>query len=301
MVTPAELAALTEPELLQHVIEGGGRLLEKAKQRLAAVGDLEDDPRWSAPLPLRFEPHLAVMFLGCIDAFAVGAQILGDRATQQAFGSLRFQMESFALINWLTEPSDPQARQDRSYMLTCDQIRRWQRLLIEDARRDRNRDAIDAAKHAREWGRRLREITAEDGVGELERPPRRMELFRDFGPKSGYPMFSLLSELGSHPGAAGNTLFSVRPDTRKISYDMSGSWVARAFFVSVGVVYLCHTCEVVGKVLGWDDWVDETARPTYNAAAPFVYEAMRRRQAERSPSILPRIETAEAAERHEGG
>jgi hypothetical protein len=85
---------------------------------------MTDDPRWEAPLPLRFEGQLASLFLGALDAFDTTARILRARASQQAFNGLQFQVETLALIRWMTEPVEPRGRQERAYRVLCGQITR---------------------------------------------------------------------------------------------------------------------------------------------------------------------------------
>jgi hypothetical protein len=102
--------ALSDAELIEAITEAGRKLWQCAKEGLAALGSVAEDPRWgSSPLPLRFELQLALLFLGALDAYDVVASLLRFRPSQQAFGGLRFQMESVAVIRWLVESDDPKA------------------------------------------------------------------------------------------------------------------------------------------------------------------------------------------------
>jgi hypothetical protein len=271
--TPSDL---TDEELLEAILTSGARLMDRARQKNAEMGSLTDDPRWEAPTPLRFEVQLASLFFGALDAFDVTAAILRRRASQQAFNGLRFQMETVPLIRWMSEPTEPGERQERAYRVLCGQITRYAKFLMEDAGRDR--DALQGVHAVRRWGERLREIAKQDGIEHLQRELGRRELFDKYFPKSGYPIFSMYSELGSHPGAFGNLLFSLRPESREINYDLGQALVARAFWSSAALVFLWQTCEAIAKALGWDDWLREVV-PIFNGAGPLMSETARRRNA----------------------
>jgi hypothetical protein len=144
--TPSDL---TDEELLEAILTLGGRLLHAARKKLAEMGSLTDDPRWKAPPALRFEIQLANLFIGAIDAFDVMTAILRRRPFQQAFNGMRFQMETVALIRWMTEPTEPQVPQERAYRVLCGQITRYARLLIQDAGRDR--EALQVVHAVRRW------------------------------------------------------------------------------------------------------------------------------------------------------
>jgi hypothetical protein len=277
-----DLEALSDRELLEGLAGSGEQLLTAAREQLAAMGDVPDDERWTdSPLPLRFELQMCVLFLGALDAYAATTHLLRARVSQQSFGSLRFQMESLALINWMTKSPDTAERRLRAYKVVCGQLTRWGKILKEDA--DKDRDALDGVHHIRNWARRLRQIAAEDGIHHLKQAPKVRELFgyldeKQLGSVSGHPMWSLLSELGSHPGAAGLTLFSVDPLSSKISYDMTGAEIPRANWITTSIVLLWQTCQSVSKGLGWEQWLLNDAGPAYAASAPLILEVRGRRE-----------------------
>jgi hypothetical protein len=185
-------------------------------------------------------------------------------------------METVALIRWMTEPTEPHQRQERAYRVLCGQITRYARFLMQDAGRDR--EALQGVHAVRRWGERLREIAKEDGIEHLQRELKRRELLERYVQGSGHPMFSMFSELGAHPSALGNLLFSLRPESREINYDVGQAVVARAFWCSAAIVFLWQTCEAMAKALGWDDWLKEVV-PIFNGAGPLMLEATRRRNA----------------------
>ena len=268
---------LSDLELLEAVVERGGRLDASAREKLAGVGPIRDDERWRAPLPLRFEAQLVLLFGGALDAYEVTAAILRDRALQQAFSGIRFLLETLAQIRWLVEPGGVRERQVRSYRLLYGQISRWAKLLKEDVAGEP--EAIQMIVPIETWEARLRELAREDGLQHLKPPPGRSHLLREYGPKSGYPVFSMLSELGAHPSAVGNLLFSLRPEDRTIDYRIDAAPVERAFWCAVAIVHLWQTCEGVAEFLGWNEWLTTEAGPIYNNAASVMDEATRRRRA----------------------
>ncbi len=87
----------------------------------------------------------------------------------------------------------------------------------------------------------------------------------------------MFSELGAHPSALGNLLFSLQAGSREVTY-VSQAVVARAFWCSAAVEFLWQTCEAVAKALGWDDWLKEVV-PIFNEAGPLMSEAVHRRNA----------------------
>ena len=270
---------MTDVELLHEVAEYGERLLSVAKDRQAAEGSITDDPRWASPLPLRFEVQLATLFLGALDAHEVTSNVLRNRASQQAFNGLRFQLETLALVRWLVKPTNATERQSRSYRIVYGQITRWRKLLTEDVAR--GADETDVVDRVNAWRERLRELAAEDNIT-LNVAPDRKYLFNNYVPESGYPTFSMYSELGAHPGAIGNTLFSMDLDSRNIAYTLGEAYVDRAFWLSASVVHLWNTCEIVAPILAWEDWLRDAATPLYVAAAPVMKEILDRRRGHNS-------------------
>jgi hypothetical protein len=147
--------------------------------------------------------------------------------------------------------------------------------LLKDAGKDR--DDLKGVHAIRDWGSHLREIATEDGIPHLKQQPSRAELF-NYGRTSNHPTFSMLSELGSHAGAAGSSLFMHTPGSGNVNYDLMGALVMRSFFLSSAIVYLWETYEAVSNAIGWTEWLDSDARPSHEEAAPLMAEALRRRQ-----------------------
>jgi hypothetical protein len=268
-------AKLSDAELLESISKSGLALLQTAQQQLAGLPSMQDDERWSGPpIPIRFEIQLAGLFMAALDAYDVTAGILRVRASQQAFSGLRFQLETLALIRWLVESSDPRERQHRAYKIVCGLITRWGKFLLADAGREQ--DALDGVRAVRTWGQRLREIANQDGIPRLKEPPRRADLLSKYGHESGHPTFSMLSELGSHPGNVGNLLFAWNPESTNVSYNLEGALAARAFWTSAAIVHLRQTCEVVSSAFGWEGWLAGEPTRIYLELAPLMAEALRR-------------------------
>lgn len=274
----------TDQQLLEELVKSGGELLKAGQQRLAALGDITDDPRWRAPIPVRFEQQVPVLFLGALDAGDATIRLLRARASQQAFHMLRFQIESIALIRWMAEPTDVAERQHRAYKVACGQVSQFGRFMMRDARQDRNRQALDAVRAVRDWGTHLREIAKEDGFPHLKQQPDAIELFKSLDDVAGYGNFSMYSEFGSHPGTAGNTFFALASRSEKISYDLQGATIERGFLAGTSTFYLWKTCEAVSGAMGWDEWLRSEAWPVYQPILPLLDESVRRRKASASGS-----------------
>lgn len=278
---PQPPPGLPDEELLEGIAEVGGRLLRTVKEKQAEVGSIRDDERWGGPIPLRFELQLATLFLGALDAYDITTGILRSRASQQAFNGLRFQLETLALIRWLVERPEPRERQKRSYRVLYGQISRWAKLLKEDTGGEPVASGV--VERVVAWQEQLRELAKQDGLNSPRSEPDRRYLFTEYVPESGYPTFSMYSELGAHPGALGNILFSLRPESRTIVYTLDESFVARAFWSAAAIVHLWQTCETVSACLGWDEWLTAQARPIYEEAALLMDEARKRRTDMSSP------------------
>jgi hypothetical protein len=275
---PREPSGLPDEKLLVDIVKAGGKLLRLARAQVSTIGPITDDSRWGAPFPLRFELQFALLILGALDAYDVATGTLRARASQQAFGTMRFQVETLVLMRWLMDSTDERERQVRAYRILCQQISRWGRLLMADAGKDPG--ALEVVHAIRQWGSHLRDLAKQDDIDLDVRLPKRDQLFEKYGQRSGgYPTFSMLSEMGSHPSAAGNILFSLRPDSRTINYTLEGAFVDRAFWCSAAIVHLWETLEVAIGFLGWTDWHESQARPAYERALPLMNEALKRRQA----------------------
>ena len=153
---------------------------------------------------------------------------------------------------------------------------------MQDAGEDR--EALEGVHEVREWGSRLRQIAEADGIPHLKEAPDRRARFemldkKRLGPSGGYATFSMLSELGSHPGAAGNTFLSMTRGSRRISYDFAGSVILRAHWVSTAIVLLWLVCEDMSDALGWDAWLGSAAKPACHSSLPLIMEVRRRYQA----------------------
>jgi hypothetical protein len=153
------------------------------------------------------------------------------------------------------------------------------KLLKEDVAGDP--DGAELVARSESYEKRLRELAREDGLQQLKAEPGRRHLFTEYVPESGYPTFSMFSELGAHPGAIGNVLFSMNAVNRTIEYTLDESFVDRAFWSSVAIVHLWQTCETVASCLDWGEWLEAEARPLNNEVAPFMDDARKRRQAAR--------------------
>lgn len=279
----APLRDLSDVELVRSIAQAGYKIWKCAMEQHETLGSVMDDPRWgSSPLPLRFELQLAVLSIGALDAYDVVASLLAARPSQQAFGALRYQMESVAVIRWLVEPNDQTERQHRAYRFLCGQLTRFGKFMLKDAGRDR--DALSVVRSARDWGRKLRRIAGEDGFPSLKGAPDRAVLWSRYMDEGAKPRFDMLSELGSHPGLTGLTLFAAEPGSSNLKHDLQGGHVERAFWIAVAIWQLWDVCESVSRGMDWTIWLSTELFPWYEAAEPLIEEAIRRHR-ERSSAF----------------
>ena len=265
---------LSDVDLVKSIADAGHKVWKSAMEQHATLGSITDDPRWSSPLPLRFELQLAVLSVGALDAYDVVASLLHARASQQAFGALRYQMESVAVIRWLVEPDDQRERQHRAYRFLCGQLTRYGKFTLKDAGRDR--EALSVVRSIRHSGRKLREIASQDGFPSLKAAPDRAVLWSRCMDERAKPRFDMLSELGSHPGLTGLTLFAVEPDSSNLEHDLQGGHVQRAFWIAAAIWQLREACEAVSRGMDWAAWLSTELLPRYEAVGPFIEETIRR-------------------------
>lgn len=279
-----QLRALSDEDLLRTLTRLGGKAVRTCQEKQAAAGSIADDPRWSSsPLPLRFQSQVHVLFLGALDAFDAVAALLDQRASQQAFGMIRFEAETLAMVRWLSEPADEETRTSRAYGTVEAQLERWQRVLERDAARGGPPDALDAPKRVEAVVMQLNQIAREDGYAEpLPRPPGRRQLFDNYLPESGWQSFAMYSELGSHPGAAGNLLFALDlQDSGKISFGLGGAFRQRAFWSGAALHFLLLVARQIASALDWNAWLESVMLRLVEEAAPYLNEAARRQGAAR--------------------
>lgn len=186
------------------------------------------------------------------------------------------------MIRWLIEPDDQKERQHRAYRFLCGQITRYTKLMLRDAGRDR--DALSVVRSARDWGRKLRQIAEQDGFPSLKGAPDRTVLWSRYMDEGAKPRFDMLSELGSHPGLTGLTLFAAEPDSSNLEHDLQSGHVQRAFWIAVAIWQLWQACEAVSRGMDWTTWLSTELFPRYEAGGPLIEEAIRRHR-ERSSAF----------------
>jgi hypothetical protein len=248
----AAVQDLSDAELVIAVAKAGHNLWKCTMDQLANLGSITDDPRWSSPFPLRFEAQLGILSVGAVDAYDVVASLLATRASQQAFGSLRYQMESFAVIRWLVEPDDQTERQHRAYRFLCGQIARQIRFLMKDS--GRGGDVLEVLRRAQDGDRKLRQIASQDGFPSLKEAPDRVVLLSRYLDEGAKARFEMLSEFGSHPGVTGLLLFAMEPGRLEQRHDLQGGHVQRAFWIAIAIWQLWDTCDAVSRGMGWAGW-----------------------------------------------
>jgi hypothetical protein len=70
----------------------------------------------------------------------------------------------------------------------------------------------------------------------------------------GYMFYSVLSNSGAHPGAAGSTAIYAKPGAGVIDYDFKGLHHVRAYWMAVDTQLYLDLGDLVEPVLGWPEW-----------------------------------------------
>jgi hypothetical protein len=200
------------------------------------------------------------------------------------------------LLRWLTEPSDAGERQRRAYQVVAGQQDRLVKFLRQDrdsppkgladkgsadpeVRNPAVTDDWDASKAVEGAERGLAELArlaSQDGYATLGKTPAREYLFNNYFPEGNYASFHMYSEMGSHPPGTVNILFAFDPDTGRTSFDLQAMWVDRAKWAAFSLRLMFMTCEIVGRGLGWEDWLRERIAPWTHDVAPLLEEVKRR-------------------------
>jgi hypothetical protein len=144
--------------------------------------------------------------------------------------------------------------------------------MLKDAGRDKA--ALSVVRSARDWGRHLRDLAAQDGFPSLKEAPK--DLLPRYLDERAKPRFDMLSEFGSHPGFTGFTLFAIQPGNSTVSHDLQGGHVERAFWSGVAIWQLWDACSAVSRGMAWEEWLSSEALPRYEACGPAIEEATRR-------------------------
>jgi hypothetical protein len=71
------------------------------------------------------------------------------------------------------------------------------------------------------------------------------------------------------------------PKSRVIDARFAGAFPDRAYWASVAYEIFAHTCDEVGRLRGWDSWLDTDVVALADAASPFLAEAGARWQQHR--------------------
>jgi hypothetical protein len=126
--------------------------------------------------------------------------------------------------------------------------------------------------------RTLRQIARDDRVQNVKESPDRRYLFNKYLKPTGYEVFSVLSELGSHAGFFHAVLFHLDPDSKQMDVNYGGGLVERAMWIASGFEFFGYTTDEVGKAFGWDDWLRDTVLPIVQRAAPSMRDVRARWQ-----------------------
>lgn len=230
-----------------------GRLLQDS---FARYGATIGDPRFPAAMPVTVRSHVLMMILQANDAYGLALLGLREQATASALAPIRNVAETYAYAKWLLESPDEKVRLGRAYRLTMDavdQLREQGRVLEKAAPRSEltAQAAPVLGTAARRMRSRLTGIAREDGVT-IAGKPRRSELLERYLPDpGGYLFYSLLSNVGVHPGAGRAQAFYGRPGKAVSDFDITGLQHVRAYWISVNIRLYLDLCDLVEPVLGW--------------------------------------------------
>jgi hypothetical protein len=212
--------------------------------------------------------------LGAQDALDVVVAVLRKRASQQALGGVRYLAETLVLARWLAQPDDPAQRRCRSYGITHGQLER----LIKSLRREAGKDPgaklvlADAETELAD----LKLLAAEDGIAHLRSAPDRPDLFGKHMPEPGYPLFSSLSELGSHPPGLGHLHFALQTEDRQVRIDLGAGHVHRAYWLALAYELFALIVVPVAVVVGpdtWREWMESEGLALKRATEDLRFEA----------------------------
>jgi hypothetical protein len=271
---------MDDDELLKQIVCHGGRLLLAVQHQHEQTFDpVSEDPRWHFPWPLSFDLQHRYLMTTALDAFDVTIGTLQKRASQQAFGAIRFVAEALATARWLCEPPGGSERQRRAYCLVLGGIKRTQNLIRNAPTGDPS--AASAGAQAAQMKEELMRVAREDGFTSLSASPDRRWLFTSYMPEMGYALFALLSELGSHPGPFGVLFYAMDPKSKVIDFSYTGAVPERAYWASMAYHLFTSLCAELGAVRGWHAWLDTEGVSLLDEASPLLLEAGRRWEARR--------------------
>ena len=244
------VSQLEDWELLDQAIKVAKLLATEAfGERLNVQDSPSEFAGWDdSTRPVRLELQLLVLARPAKDSLSWGATAALEELGPTTLGTLRFLVETAAIMAWLVEPPTPDARQRRSIELLNDQLARERRMLERIAERelDREKRAADQRSIDTLAGRAnfLVGLALEDDPGPLGRVPKRDEIFDRFaGSFGGYGFFSMVSEFGGHPGFALEALIEGQRQRNATIY--------RAYMVRGQLLAAREIVRILSQVFGW--------------------------------------------------
>lgn len=189
----------------------------------------------------------------------------------QGLGAVRFLAETLVTARWLGELTNDFERVRRARRTLLGSIERAGRL-GRHARPD-DVHAVEVIDQAKRMKDTLLEISKADGFAHLRFAADRKWLFDRYLGEIGYGMFALLSELGAHPGPLGILFFAMDPKSCVVDARFGGAFPDRAYWASIAYTMFAHICDELGRLRGWDSWLDNDVEALIDAASPFLAEA----------------------------
>ncbi len=257
---------MTDIQLRHAIFSVSRRLINIVGQWLmnSFDGRPVSEERFKWAMPTTVHGHVQMGFTSAHDSACLTAKGLELAASAAALGPIRDVAETTARLSWLLEPADDQARLGRAYGLMQHAINQDFQL-VDAMKRSANRlhRTLDPiwdmyAATADRNRERLAAIAAEDGVG-IEKLPPTTDLFELYlQDEGGYPLFSMLSNAASHPGASRPFLFYASPAKgMAVDFDFQEMHGLRAFWLSRSLQLHIALCWLVAPELNWPtDWTN---------------------------------------------
>jgi hypothetical protein len=252
--------------LMNDLAGQGQGLIGPYVEQLIAMGSLQDLDDWFWPYPARYEIQVRQLAIPCGDVLQWGLRALQIRYSGIGAVSARFLAETLALVRWLSIPTSPDARQERSFMVLKRELSRARGLFdkatrkatpgFKEALTDRTRDMEEAL-------RALDALVARLGVRDLKLPPDRPRMLDDvLEREGGYGFFAVASEFAGHPGFMHLNPFAVA-DTGRMDVNLGEMAPYRLFWAVTQVELFARLVKATGDALSWDGWFEDYGRRSW--------------------------------------
>ena len=228
--------------------------LGKAAAELVRLADpvrSPDDPSlqddWDHAVPLNWKLQLRFMWVNAADAFDLVAFTLPRRASPTLLAQIRFLLEGYCIVSWLTASSEEV--EERALAFAGSEVTDIKNVLLKWRNHDEDRQpTLDALEHARA------EIQERGKERTIPRKPSTQQLIETYYSKVAH---NLLSDVGSHPGLSSVTAFFLQRDGRTIDPNMHSAVAQRTYFLGMAFELYALLAFRVCSAQGWDEMAKE--------------------------------------------